>query len=91
MKNKKIIWISLCIFCFVIGFATAQTIQEKRAELYQNFGPKLIDAVVQVTADEINILRIEAGLPERTNEQIIDAISTKLDSIENYDWMNITI
>ena len=58
-----------------------------REELYQKFGPKLVDAIVQVILDEINILRVEAGLPERTGAQVVDALNTKVDSIINYDWM----
>jgi len=38
--------------------------------------------------DEINILRVEAGLQERTGDQVVDAIASKLGAIENYDWMS---
>lgn len=58
-----------------------------RAKLYQHFGPLLIEAIVLIIKDEINILRVEAGLPKRTNEQIISAISAKLESLSDYDWM----
>lgn len=46
-----------------------------------------IEAIVLVIKDEINLLRNAASLPERTNEQIIDAISNKLDTVSQYDWM----
>jgi len=59
-----------------------------REELYQKFGPKLVDAVVQVILDEINILRVEAGLSERTGPQVVDVLNAKVDSIPNYDWMD---
>ena len=58
-----------------------------REELYRKFGPILIDAIVQITKDEINILRVKAGLPERTNQQLITAIDNKLKTIPLYPWM----
>ena len=60
-----------------------------REELYQQFGPMLLEAVVMVIKDEINALRAEAGLAERTNEQIINAVSTKLATLSTYDWMDV--
>ena len=59
-----------------------------KEKLYQHFGPKLLDAVVQVLKDEVNILRQEAGWPERTHQQVLDAIDQKLKQIPNYPWMN---
>lgn len=58
-----------------------------RNELYRKFGPVLLEAIVLVIKDEINILRTQAGLPERTNEQIMTAIENKLNSLEKYSWM----
>lgn len=58
-----------------------------RQELYQKFGPLLVEAVVLVIKDEINILRTTAGLAPRTGQQIINAISEKLDGTPVYDWM----
>ena len=58
-----------------------------RQELYQKFGPLLIEAIVLIVKDEINILRSEAGLTERTNAQIITAIGNKIETLEEYDWM----
>lgn len=59
-----------------------------RAELYRRFGPKIVEAVVLIIKDEINLLRAEHNLPERTNQQIIDAIETKLETLSDYDWMS---
>lgn len=59
-----------------------------RDELYQKFGPVLIEAVVLVVRDEINTLRALAGKQERTKQQMIDAVETKLNSLDTYDWMN---
>ena len=57
-------------------------------KLYRKFGPKLIDALVQVILDEINLLRAELELSPRTGEQIIGAIINKLENISDYEWMN---
>lgn len=59
-----------------------------REELYKRFGPILIEAVVLVIKDEINTLRVLAGKQERTKQQIMDAVETKLNSLSTYDWMN---
>lgn len=58
-----------------------------REEIYKCFGPKLIEAIVLVIKDEINLLRVEHGLPERTNQQIIGALENKLSGISDYSWM----
>ena len=60
-----------------------------REDLYRKFGPQLIEALVLIIKDEINILRGEAGLPERTNQQIMDAIDNRLtNDVPMYNWMN---
>lgn len=59
-----------------------------REELYRCFGPILLEAIVLIVKDEINILRVQAGLPERNNQQIIDAIETKLSTLPKYNWMD---
>lgn len=59
-----------------------------REELYRKFGPMLIEALVLIIKDEINILRTEVGLSERTNKQILTAIDKRLSSLSKYDWMN---
>ena len=58
-----------------------------RAELYRKFGPLILETIVMIIKDEINILRQEAGLAERTNQQLMDAIESKLSELEEYDWM----
>lgn len=59
-----------------------------REELYRMFGPKLVEAIVLIIKDEINILRAEHGLSARTDQNLIDAIETKLGTLSDYDWMN---
>ena len=58
-----------------------------REELYRKFGPMLIEALALVIKDEINVLRVAVGKSERTKQQIMDAVSNKLDNIEKYSWM----
>ncbi len=57
-----------------------------RDELYKQFGPKLLEAVVLMIKDEINALRIANGLAERTNEQLINALETKIENLFDYSW-----
>jgi len=52
------------------------------------FGPLLLEAIVLCAKDEINILRVELGLSERTNEQIRASLENKLSTLSKYDWMN---
>lgn len=59
-----------------------------RKELYKKFGPLLVEAVVLIIKDEINLLRVECGLPERTNQQMVSAIESKLGTLSEYDWMS---
>jgi hypothetical protein len=57
-----------------------------RDQLYRHFGPRLVEAIVRKLFDEINVLRANAGLPERTVQQAIDAVKGELDNIPAYDW-----
>lgn len=59
-----------------------------REELYRAFGPKLMEAMALVIIDEINILRAEHGLADRTSQQIVTVLETKLATIPDYDWMS---
>ncbi len=57
-----------------------------KEEVFGNFGPKLIEALALVLKDEINPLRREHSFPERSDQQIIDAIAAKIDvSTNDYD------
>ncbi len=82
---KKIIIVSLVSVFLMGSICVAET---TRDDLYASFGPVLIEAVVKVIKDEINIIRTELNLPERTNQQLFNAIETKLDSLAKYDWMS---
>ena len=59
-----------------------------KEDLYKAFGPMLMEAVLLVIKDEINALRAEAGLGERTTEQVVNAVSAKLETVERHDIGN---
>lgn len=59
-----------------------------REELYRMFGPILLEAVALVVKDEINILRQQHGLADRTDQQIMSALETKLGTLNKYNWMD---
>jgi hypothetical protein len=58
-----------------------------RETLYDQFGPKMFEAMLQVILDENNILRVALGLPERTMAQASDKLESKLDNIPDYDFL----
>ena len=58
-----------------------------RDEIYQRFGPLMLEAIVRVIFSEINILRTRAGLEPRTLQQGIDALETHLGQLSKYQWM----
>ena len=72
----------------LIGLVISSAFAITRDELYRQFGPKVVEAIVLIVKDEINILRSLAGLPERTNQQLLNAIEAKLELIEDYNWMD---
>lgn len=82
--KKTVLLILLCVFLFSSGIYVGAA---ARDNLYRKFGPMLLEAVVMVIKDEINLLRTEHGLPERTNTQLVNAIETKLSEIKKYEWM----
>lgn len=60
----------------------------EREKFLEQFGPKLIEAIVLVTMDEINVLRQKAGLPLRTTGQLLTVMGNKLDSLTDYNSMS---
>lgn len=63
-------------------------IMDKRSEVFQYFGPKLLEAFLELIFSENNELRTAAGLPPRTKLQIYDQITNHVTTLPNYDWMN---
>ncbi len=58
-----------------------------RDETYRKFGPILLEAVCLVIHDQINDLRNEQGMPEITEQDILDNLNNHLSSLTLYDWM----
>ena len=55
-------------------------------DIYQRFGPKLVEAVVMVMTEEINILRKRQGLSARTEQYMSDSIMVRLKGLPEYQW-----
>ncbi len=72
---------------FIIVAARPVSASYTKEELYHMDGPLLTNTIVNVMTREINIIRVELGLQERTGQQLLDALSTELDSLPLYPWM----
>lgn len=59
-----------------------------RDECYRKFGPILLEAVCQVFVEEFNELRKNQGMPEITDQKIIDSLMNHCSKLLPYDWMN---
>lgn len=59
----------------------------KRDEVFQMFGPKLLEGFLELLFTENNVLRTRAGLPPRTKEQVHDEIINHTSTLPDYDWM----
>lgn len=59
-----------------------------REELYGQFSAELIEAICRVMLREINIVRENPTTvyAPRTDQDMIDAIASELDSQPNFDW-----
>lgn len=59
----------------------------QRDELFQQFGPILIEAFAILILDETNRIRQHIGMPQITKKQVLDEISNHTSKLEPYDWM----
>ena len=59
-----------------------------REDYYDKFGPKVLEAIVLVVLDEVNAIRANASLTERTVQQMLDAIDAKIASVGDYAGMS---
>jgi len=62
----------------------------QRDQLFQKFGPILLEAFMLMTLDAINVLRVKAGLTPYTKQKVLDEINNHLSTLEPYDWMKQT-
>lgn len=59
----------------------------KRDEVFQMFGPKLLEGFLGLIFAENNLLRTHAGLPPRTKLQVYDEIMNHTTTLPDYEWM----
>lgn len=59
----------------------------KRDEIFEKFGPLLLEGCLRILLDEINTLRAAHGLSPRTEEQFYEQITNHQSTLEPYDWM----
>lgn len=59
----------------------------QRDDLYSKFGPILLEAMVLMLLEQINVLRVNQGMPEITEQDLIDSLNNHLTELEPYDWM----
>lgn len=60
-----------------------------RDELFQQFGPLLMEALFDFLLDNVNALRRNQGMPEITKQEYINLLSNHITELEPYDWMEI--
>lgn len=58
-----------------------------RDELYEKFGPLLLEALIDTMLEEVNFLRTAAGFPVRTKEYFLGRSNNNQNHLESYDWM----
>lgn len=59
----------------------------KRDDLFRQFGPLLIEAIVDFLLDNVNTLRRNQGMPEITKDEYLTQLLNHLTELEPYDWM----
>lgn len=57
-----------------------------REETYRKFGPILLESMCLVLLNQINALRRKQGMPEITEQDIIDELNNHLSKLEPYAW-----
>lgn len=58
-----------------------------RNDTYQKFGPLLLEAQILVLLEHVNHLRKEQGMPEITEQDLIDSLNNHLGELQPYGWM----
>ena len=59
----------------------------QRDELFEQFGPLLLEAIVILHVEEANRIRSKLGMPQITKEIFFTEINNHLSEVEPYDWM----
>lgn len=60
---------------------------DKRSQVFELFGPKLLEGFLEMLFVENNLIRTRLGLPPRTKNQVFDEIMNHTSTLEDYDWM----
>lgn len=58
-----------------------------RDETYQKFGPLLLEALIDSLLEEINELRVNAGLQPRTKAYFLGKSNNNQNHLDPYNWM----
>lgn len=58
-----------------------------RDNVYQQFGPLILEALIDNLLEQINILRFHAGLPEMPKEAFLGSAHNHLNHLDPYEWM----
>lgn len=59
-----------------------------RDDMYQQFGPLLLEGLIDNLLEEINFLRTNAGMPLIQKEAFLGTTNNHLGHLPQYDWMN---
>lgn len=59
-----------------------------RDNTYHKFGPLLLEALIDSMLEEVNELRINAGLQPRTKEYFLGKSNNNQNHLDDYDWMD---
>lgn len=59
-----------------------------RNETFRKFGPILLEAACLVIVELQNELRQGQGMPEITEQDVLDKLNNHLNELQPYDWMH---
>lgn len=58
-----------------------------REDVFRKFGPLNDEVICMVLLEELNVLRINQGMPPLTMQHIMDRMANHQTDIKPYDWM----
>lgn len=60
----------------------------QRDTVYHKFGPLLMEALFDTLLEEVNELRVKAGLQPRTKAYFLGKSNNNQAHLQRYDWMD---
>ena len=60
-----------------------------RDEVFQQFGPLLLEAFFKAWLRELNEVRVSIGKQPLTEKYILGRLHNDLNHIDDYDWMKV--